>query len=276
MGFRDYREALIERLTAAAAADQRIAACWLQGSIADGSSDDYSDVDAYVCVYDAAYDEVYGERLSWPERLGGVLARAETAAIRGTHFLMEGPVKLDLLFERRSEASKPQRPAVLMLVDKDAVTDELRSGWQPDERAAAAQVEQRIRGRRQGAAWPVRLLARGQPSTFLYVELFLIHDDLLFMLAAQHDPRLLFKNRFTLARLLPDHHQALLDELTAQTTAAWQSHNLVAMRDAHLAIVDVLERESRAACAALGIAYPDEPGGDAAIRRFFIEEWPEG
>src|SRR5476651_168765 len=56
------REALLDRLIAVAKADGRIVAVWLQGSLARGDHDAYSDVDAYFAVDDAAFDAVWSER----------------------------------------------------------------------------------------------------------------------------------------------------------------------------------------------------------------------
>ncbi len=64
------REALIERLVAVATADDRIAACWLQGSLADGSSDALSDIDAYFAIADVDFDAVFAERRAIVEWLG--------------------------------------------------------------------------------------------------------------------------------------------------------------------------------------------------------------
>ena len=48
------RDALIERLVDLAKANPRIAGVWLQGSLAAGGHDAYSDIDAYLAVEDTA------------------------------------------------------------------------------------------------------------------------------------------------------------------------------------------------------------------------------
>ncbi|MGI8553825.1 MAG: hypothetical protein ACR2PL_24005 [Dehalococcoidia bacterium] len=50
------RKALIDRLRDVATVDARIAARWLQGSLADGSADALSDVDAYVSLADDDFE----------------------------------------------------------------------------------------------------------------------------------------------------------------------------------------------------------------------------
>jgi len=42
------RAALLERLVAAFSTDQRFPAGWLEGSLADGSADPYSDIDLHL------------------------------------------------------------------------------------------------------------------------------------------------------------------------------------------------------------------------------------
>jgi hypothetical protein len=269
------RDALIDQLAALAGRDDRIAALWLQGSLADGTADPYSDIDAYLAVQDGAYEAVYGGRARLPERLGAVLAYAEEPRMRSIHCLMEGAVKLDLFFERLSETPDVERPAVRMLVDKAGVGPRLKTGWTPRVEDAARLIDTRIRLTHQGASWPVRLLARGQWSTFLMVELELINDHLMLLMAAQVDPRLLFKNRLTVPRLLRPDQQEELGRLSEQSAAACLRRDAAAMRDAHLAIHEALVREGRAACTALGIPFPLSDAAGAAIRAFFLREWPE-
>jgi hypothetical protein len=94
------------------------------------------------------------------------------------------------------------------------------------------------------------------------------------MMAAQVDARLLFKNRFTVPRLLRPEQQAALDDLTREVVAAVAAGDLARMRQAHLHVNDVLLREGRAACAALDIAFPLDDAGADAIRSFYEREWP--
>lgn len=250
-------------------------ALWLQGSLADGTADSYSDIDAYLAVKDEAYDEMYAARHAVAEGLGEVLASHLDEAMRSIHCLMEGAVKLDLFFERASGVEEKQRPAVLVLVDKAGLGPRLKTGWQPRIEDAARLVETRIRLTHQGAAWPVRLLWRGQWSTFLAVELELINDHLMFLMAVQVNPRLLFKNRLTVPRLLRPDQQETLARLSEQTAFACLRRDMLTMREAHLAIQEATVREGRAACAALGIPFPLSESGDEAIRDFYLREWPQ-
>ena len=57
------RDAVLARLVEVATADARIAGVWLQGSLAAGGHDAYSDVDAYIAVEDDGRStSVYAER----------------------------------------------------------------------------------------------------------------------------------------------------------------------------------------------------------------------
>jgi hypothetical protein len=106
------------------------------------------------------------------------------------------------------------------------------------------------------------------------VELELINEYLATFMAARVEPRLLFKNRLTVARLLRPEQQAELDSLTFDVLSALHSRDPAALRDIHLRINDVMVREGRAAFTRFGMPYPGTDEGDAAIRAFYEREWP--
>ena len=60
------REALVERLAAEFAQDQRVQAVWLGGSLGRGAGDEWSDVDFYLAVADEAFETFFAEV---PERI---------------------------------------------------------------------------------------------------------------------------------------------------------------------------------------------------------------
>jgi len=274
--FERRREDLIARLEALVRDDPRLVALWLQGSLADGTSDPLSDVDAFIAVDDEAFEEITGEPEVLVGRIAPILmgARSQIPGLPGGHFLLDGPTKLDLFFERVSGIEAPHRPAARVLVDKAAIGQRLRTGWTPPAEGAAARMAAVYGITRQGATWPIRLLLRGQFSTFAMVEMELINDNLVTFMAVQVEPRLLFKNRHTVARLLRPEQQAELDALTTDLLNTLQRRDLAALRDVHLRINDVMVREGRAAFAALGLPYPGTEEGDAAIHTFFERDWP--
>jgi hypothetical protein len=93
-------------------------------------------------------------------------------------------------------------------------------------------------------------------------------------MAAQVDPALLFKNKFSLPRLLPAAKRQQIEALGAEVLRAHAARDLPAMRDLHLRIIEALFREGRAACAALEIPYPLTDAAVAAMRRLYTEAWP--
>lgn len=270
------REALIARLAGTVRADDRLAALWLQGSLADGSDDPWSDIDAYIAVRDGAFEAVFAERWQILERTIPVLARSEEPALRMLNCVVAGPAKLDLFFEPVDSISGKVRPAVRVVLDKDGVTGGLRGGWTPPVERAAEMVDRMFRGTFQGGLWPVRFLGRGQWVMLAGVELQLVNDFLAAMMAVQIDPALLFKNPFSRPRHLPAARQAELDALGEKVLRAGAARDPAAMRDAHLAIIDTYFREGRAAYAAVGLAYPFTPETEDGFRAIYRDLWGTG
>jgi predicted nucleotidyltransferase len=270
------REAVIARLAELASADERIAACWLQGSLADGTADALSDIDAYLAVADEQFDAVYAARRELVTQLGEVLVLAD-GLIPGLHAvnaILAGPAKLDLFFERVSTVAEVQRPALRMLVDKTGIAGSLWGGWEPPLERVAGMVRAHFSGTRQGGLWPMRLLLRGQWAMFATVELRFINENLAAMMAVRHYPRLLFKNPFTMTRLLPAEQQATLEALSAAVMDGVARRDLAALRDVHLRAYDLFLREGKAAFAALGLPYPGSDAGDAGLCAAYERQWP--
>lgn len=266
------REALIGRLADVVREDDRLAALWLQGSLADGSDDPWSDVDAYIAVRDGHIEAVYGEGWDLIERAAPVLVRFEDPTLHMLNCVVAGPVKLDLFFEPAAEVGNRVRPAVRVVLDKDSATAALRPGWTPPVERAAAMVDRIFRGTIQGSLWPARLAGRGQWVMLAGTELQVLNDFLAALMAVQLDPALLFKNPFSRPRHLPPARQAELEALGDAVLRAGATRDLPAMRAAHLAILDAFFREGRAAYAAIGLAYPLTEEAEAAIRAIYRDE----
>jgi predicted nucleotidyltransferase len=270
------RESLIERLKVAAATDDRIAACWLRGSLADGSADALSDVDAYLAVRDEDFDTVFAERRAIVARLGRVLFLADgiIPGLDAVNAILEGPAKLDLVFERLSRSPEVQRPAAVMLVDRVGLGPRLQTGWEPSLDSVGRRISALYSGIRQGGAWPIRLLLRGQWAMFATVELRLINENLATLMAVRVYPRLLFKNPFTMPRLLPQEQQAELEAFSLALVEGVARRDLTALRDLHLRIFDAVVGEGKAALAGLGLSYPGTDAGDARTRAMYAQQWP--
>lgn len=272
--FEQRRDDAVRRLTALVHDDERLVALWLQGSLADGTADPLSDIDAYIAVRDGNFDEVYSARLDLVNRVAPLLISTEDPALHMINCLLDGPVKLDLFFVKESLAPAADRPAARILVDKVGLGPRLKTGWTPPRDRAIRLIDSYFRGTFQGAMWPVRLLLRGQLTTFAMTELMLVNDFLVAFMIAQVDPKHLFKNRFSIPRLLPESKRQEVEALGEAVVAAVAAGDLTAMRDVHLRIFDALLREAHAAYAVLDLPYPMNGDQEQAIREFYLREWP--
>jgi hypothetical protein len=270
------RAAIVAALAAWAEADPRVEALWLQGSLATGQADPFSDIDAYLGVSDASFDEVWGERAALLERLGGVLAwsLATTPGLMAVHALMTGGARLDLFFEKASAAPGAPRPIAKPLVDKTGLVTRLRLDWQAPTPVVARILLTIIRMTRQGATWPLRVLGRGQWATLAMMELDLINAQLAQLMAVRHDPANFYKNAFSLTPLLTVEERELLDQLTADALRALSARDATALKPVHLRILDALVAEGKAACLALGVDYPVSDDSEAEVRALLDRSWP--
>ena len=269
------RDALLARLVDVAKADPRIAAVWLQGSLATGENDAYSDVDAYIAVDDTVFDVVFAEREALLTKLFRPFAwcDATTPGLAAVHALSENGVKLDLFYEAESAVGKQKRPAVQVLFDRRDLAARLQTGWQPPLPTIARIIGVIIKMTRQGATWPMRLLHRDQWSTLAMMELDLINAQLAQLMAVQLDPGNFYKTPFSLYRLLNAKQQAEIDRLTHRALFAVSHRDATALKEVHLEIYDALVREARSACAVLGADYPLKDVDERDLRSLLEREW---
>jgi hypothetical protein len=270
------RETTLAALIAFADADPRIEALWLQGSLAAGAADPFSDIDAYLGVHDVDFDDVWGHREAVLTRLGGALvwSNATMPGLYGVHALMTGGVKLDLFFERTSAVDATARPAVRVLVDKGGVAARLKLGWEAPTPVVARIVTTIIRMTRQGATWPLRVLGRGEWPTLAMMELDLINAQLAQLMAVRHDPANYYRNAFSLAQALSDDERAELSDLTTAAITALAARDAAALKLVHLRVLDALVRKGRACCDALGADYPISEAAERAVRDLVEAGWP--
>lgn len=269
------RDALLARLVATAQVDSRIAAVWLQGSLARGDHDAYSDVDAYLAVDDAAFDAVWSGRADLLAKIARPFAwsDATTPGLKAVHSLLEGGIKLDLFFEPASKLEEHARPAVQMLHDGAGCAPRLRTGYVAPVSTIAHIVSTIMRMTRQGATWPLRLLHRGQWSTLAMMELDLINGQVAQLMAIQRDPANFYMSPFAFYRLLDEAQQAEIDRLTHRALFAVNHRDSTALKELHLDVYDALVREGRAACAALGTPYPMAEQDEHDLRALLEREW---
>lgn len=269
------REALLARLIEVAKDDARIRACWLQGSLARGDHDAYSDVDAYFAIDDAAFDAVWNERAAILAKIARPLAWSDATApgLKALHALLESGLKLDLFFEPASKLEQQKRPAVHVLYDCGDCAPRLLTGWEAPVQTIAHVVSIIIKMTRQGATWPLRLLHRDQWSTLAMLELDLINAQVAQLMAIQNNPGHFYMNPFSYYRLLTPEQQAEIDRLTHGALFAVTRRDSIALKEAHLAVYDALTREGRKACAALGTPYPLAVADERDLRALIDKEW---
>jgi len=266
------RRDTIEKAIAVFSADQRFLAGWLEGSLADGSADSFSDVDLYLCVAESAWNEIWPNRRDQIERVAPILAAADVMGVFGIACLLEGPVKLDVFFERESTLTAKQRVAVKRLWGSDEIFWRLRIGDDLGDAAIARALEYTVLGFLQGATWPVRLLARGQHRTFLYSEILVIETGIVPLMLLEKDRRAFHRNMFTRSKLLAPEQQAECAELIDRVMTAVNAADREAMRAIHLEIHRKLCRLGRAAFERYGLAFP--PRVEDEMAAFYNREWP--
>jgi hypothetical protein len=274
--FETARVATLAALSAWAESDPRVEALWLQGSLATGHADPFSDIDAYLAVTDSAFNDVWGERESVLDRLGGALVSspAPGPGLTAVHALMRGGARLDLFFEKASVATTAPRPVAKALVDKTGLVGSLDLTWRASHPVVGRMVQTIIRMTRQGATWPLRVIGRDQWPTLAKIELDLINAQVAQLMAVSHEAAYFYRNPNSLAPLLTEAERAELASLTADALAALAARDLTALKPVHLRIGDALVAHGRAACTALGVDYPISGEGEAEVRALIERSWP--
>jgi len=266
------RLATIEKASAIFSKDPRFLAGWLEGSLADGSADSFSDIDLYLCVADGAWDEVWPSRRDLIARVAPILAAADVMGVFGIGCLLEGPVKLDVFFERENMLASKQRVAVKRLWGGDEIFARLRMGDDLGDSAIARTLEYNVMGFLQGATWPVRMLARGQRNTFLYNEILLIEIGIVPLMLLEKDRRAFHRNMFTRAKMLAPEQQAEYRRLMDRVVTTVGAGDRAGMRAVHIEIFRMMCRLSRAAFERYGLSFP--PRVEDEMVAFFNREWP--
>jgi hypothetical protein len=266
------RDAIVSRAVAILSADARFPAGWLEGSLADGSADPYSDIDLHLAVVDAAWDEVWPARLAVVERIAPVLASLDVPGVFGTGCLIEGPMKLDVFFERQSTLAMHTRIAVKRLWGAPEIFAALKLGDDLGDGAIARMLEYNVLGLLQGAAWPVRILARGQLNTFLYCEILLVETAIVPLLLLEKDRRAFHRNMFTRAKLLAPDQAAECSRLINRIVTAVDRRDHPALRDLHIEIFRRICGLARIAFARYALKFP--PRVEDEMVAFYAREWP--
>jgi hypothetical protein len=266
------RGEMLDRAVATLSTDARFLAGWLEGSLADGSGDAYSDIDLHLAVVEAAWDEVWNSRLSVIERIAPILASLDIAGAFGVGCLMAGPVKLDVFFERESALVARPRIAVKRLWGAPEIYQRFRLGDDLGDAAIKRMLEFNLMGLLQGATWPVRILARGQMNTFLFNEILLVETAIVPLMLLEKDRRAFHRNMFTRAKLLPPEQREQCARLVERIETSVRNADRAAMRDVHIEIFRQICHLGSASFARYGLEFP--PRVENEMIDFYKREWP--
>jgi hypothetical protein len=266
------RGELLDRAVAIFSADARFPAGWLEGSIADGSADSYSDIDLHLSVVESAWDEVWNGRLGVIERIAPILASLDIMGVFGVGCLIEGPVKLDVFFEREGGLASRPRIAVKRLWGAPEIYERFKIGDDLGDPAIKYALESSVLGFLQGATWPVRILARGQIKTFLFCEILLVETAMVPLMLLETDRRAFHRNMFTRAKLLPPAQRDECARLVDRIETSVRNGDRIAMRDVHIEIHRKICELASAAFARYGLEFP--PRVEDEMVEFYKREWP--
>lgn len=266
------RAELIDRTVAICSRDARFPAGWLEGSLADGSADSYSDIDLHLCVVESAWDEVWNGRRREIERIAPILASLDIMGVFGVGCLIEGPVKLDVFFERESGLASRPRIAVKQLWGAPEIYDRFKIGDDLGDAAIKHALQSNVLGFLQGATWPVRILARGQINTFLFNEILLVETAIVPLMLLEKDRRAFHRNMFTRAKLITPGQREECGRLVDRIVTSVSSGDRVAMRDLHIEMHRKICELARAAFARYGLEFPPRVEGEMVA--FYQREWP--
>jgi hypothetical protein len=266
------RGELLERAVAIFSADARFPAGWLEGSLADGSADSYSDIDLHLCVVERAWDEVWNGRRKEIERIAPILASLDIMGAFAVGCLMAGPVKLDVFFEREGSIAARPRVAVKRLWGAPEIYQRFTIGDDLGDAAIKHALEFNVLGFLQGATWPVRILARGQINTFLFNEILLVETAIVPLMLLERDRRAFHRNMFTRAKLLPLAQRDECARLVDRIERSVRDNDRAVMRDLHIEIFRKICKLASAAFAHYGLEFP--PRVEYEMVEFFRREWP--
>jgi hypothetical protein len=266
------RGQLVDRAVAILSTDARFPAGWLEGSLADGSADSYSDIDLHVSVVESAWDEVWNSRREVIERVAPILASLDIMGVFGVGCLIEGPVKLDVFFEREGVLASRPRIAVTRLWGAAEIYERFKIGDDLGDAAIKHALEFNVLGLMQGATWPVRILARGQVETFLFGEILLVETTIVPLMLLETDRRAFHRNIFTRAKLLSPTQRDECARLVDRIERSVRNGDRDAMRDAHIEIFQKICDLASTAFARYGLEFP--PRVESEMVAFLKREWP--
>jgi predicted nucleotidyltransferase len=268
------QESVIARALEVFEADERVLACWLEGSFARGTADAWSDVDLHVAVSDANWPAFRGQARDTLQRIGEVLAFGEVPFPWGTQLvlaMLSGPARLDFYIERKErigEALRLDQPRLLF--DRGGIEESLMM---------TRNIEPLIRARLQelvqtfffGGMWPSRLAGREEWGTLYANGLIIIYQFLVPALLIQDSPEHYFRPHFHNERQLSAARRSQVDDLVASVGRAFEGIEKgklspEAVVSVYEQLLSTIWREFRNACETHNVHYPDS--AEAEIRAY--------
>jgi hypothetical protein len=117
---------IFDRLLTACLDDQRIRALWLSGSLARGTADRGSDLDALIAVRDEDFDEFAAHWREWLSTITPTLLARELPGAPGSFFsTTEGCERLDVVCERVSDLPATPHRYRRAVFDRDGLHAEV-------------------------------------------------------------------------------------------------------------------------------------------------------
>jgi hypothetical protein len=118
----ELQQEVLNRLVAAAVADDRVKACWSEGDSARGCLPPFAGpIDLHIATSDPLFDALTADHAAWLAAGGKVVSHRDADApvfARACEAELEGGVKVALTIERLSLIPKRPRAHVAPLVDK--------------------------------------------------------------------------------------------------------------------------------------------------------------
>jgi len=274
--------AFIARTLAEFERDERVLAVWLEGSLAQGEGDAYSDVDVHVAVPDGDFEVFVADDDALLARLGEVISYIPvpipgTKLLPATVMSPTGPVRVDLMVEQRSRVSlSPRRHEIgaRFLLDRDGV-EEARAGAPDTSFDAAGYLSGIMRTYFVGALWPWRMVGRQDWTALLWNDSSVLQQFVVpSMLIADGSPEF-HREMTTRPRFLGDGRRRELEAFQAEMLRAFAGiegggPDRDALAAFHARMIALVCRSFREACAAAGLEYP--AAAEAHYREFYERE----
>jgi hypothetical protein len=245
--------------------DERVVAAWLEGSLAAGSADEWSDVDLHYAIDDDSFESVSSDTEMR-------LVLGEIAPILGANRLpfgpglvllnatIEGPLRVDLYAERRSFSQQhPRLGQPVVLFDRVGLSETFRVEPEAAVLPPPFQLAALLNRYAYGFMWPVRLLGRRSYTSALMNAAIIAHEFLVPALLAQERPAEMHRELLTSERFLAPESRARVEAILDGGAAGYLARaddGGTALAEAHAALVDGILSELRTACALHGVEWP--------------------